>query len=75
MRKGIGRFSFLPLPFSTLLEEFIYSNSKDRRFERMGFDWDVQQSFTPSNKFSNDDSEVSGALGSSVLRQTTILLA
>ena len=64
MRGGTERFSFMPLS-SELPGESMFSNSTERGFEEMGFDWGGQQSLFQGNEVSNDYSEVHGTLGSS----------
>jgi hypothetical protein len=65
MRGGTERLSFMPLSSSELPGESMFSNSTERGFEEVGFDWGEQQSLFQGNEVSNDYSEVHGTLGSS----------
>jgi hypothetical protein len=65
MRRGAERLSFMPLSSSELPGESMFSNSTERGFEEVGFDWDGQQSLFQGNEVSDDYSEVHGTLDSS----------
>jgi len=65
MRGETERLSFIPLSPPELPEESIFSNSTEREFAEVGFDWGGQQSLFQGNELSSDYFEVYDALGSS----------